>query len=171
MFDVELDELGMRTKVLLAFVALGAGWLALQTGVVEAVLALGLTSPTVAGLVVLAMLAYWALDELDDDDDATDVIRKTSERAENASKGFLDGTAALIMGVAAILMTIGMQAFDALLAFVDVASQLPLAFANVGAILAGIGGALGFLAAPEVAAIGVVLLIGALIARRRETRG
>lgn len=162
------EDLGMRSRVLLAFVALAVGWLALQTGALQAVLALGLASPTVAGLAVLGVLAYWALDELEDDDDATDVIGKTSDRAESASKGFLDGTSALVMGLVTVGGTIGLELFDAFAGFVDMALTVPLASAQVGATLAGIAGALGVLAAPEVAAVGVVLLVAAFVARRNR---
>lgn len=165
------EDIGARGKVVLAFVALAVGWLALQTGALEAVLALGLASPMVAGLVVLAILAYWALDELEDDDDATDVISKTSNRAESASKGLLDGTAALIMGGLAVASTVGLEVFDGLASFVDVALSVPLASAQIGTGLAGIAGAAGILATTEVAAAAAVLLVAAFVARRNKTEG
>lgn len=165
------ENLGMRGKVALAFVALGVGWLALQSGVVEAVLALGLASPTVAGLLVLAIIAYWALDELEEEDDATDVISKTSDRAESASKGLLDGTSALIMGLATFLLTVGTEMFDGIMAFVDVAMTVPLASAQVGTGIAGIAGAAGILGTTEVAAAAVILLVAAFVARRNRTEG
>jgi hypothetical protein len=160
------DEMSPRAKVLLAFFALAGVWVAVQTGVIQALLALGLTSPLFAGLAVLGLFAYWALDELEDDDGATDVISKTSERAESASEGFLSGTATLIMGVATVALTIGAQLFDGIAAFIDVALTVPLASAQIGTGLAGVAGALGILAAPEVAVTGVVLLVAAFIARR-----
>lgn len=166
-----VEDLGMRGKVVLSFVALGLGWLALQTGVVEAVLALGLASPTVAGLLVLAVIAYWALDELEDDDDATDVISKTTDRAESASKGFLDGAAVLIMGLATFALTVGTELFDGIMALVDVAMTVPLASAQVGTGIAGIAGAAGILGTTEVAAVAGVLLVAAFVARRNKTEG
>lgn len=165
------DEIGMRGRVLLAFVVLALGWLALQTGVFHAVLALGLTSPTVAGLLVLAVLAYWALDELEDEDEATDVISKTSERAESASKGLLDGTAALIMGIGTVGLTVGVELFDGVLALIDMAMTLPLASAQIGTGIAGLAGAVGLLAVSEVALVALVLLVAGLAARRHRMEG
>lgn len=168
-FGLFEDEMSPQMKVVLTIALLAVGWLALQTGALQAVLALGLASPTVAGLVVLGLLAYWALDELEDDDDATDVISKTSSRAESASQGFLSGSAALIMGVSTVGLTVGMDLFDGIMAFVDVAMTVPLASAQIGTALAGIAGALGYLAAPEVGGAALVLLIAAFVARRNET--
>jgi len=165
------EEMSPRTKVLLAFVALAGVWVAFQTGVIEALLALGLTSPMFAGLAILGLFAYWALDELEDDDDATDIISKTSERAESASEGFLSGSATLIMGIATVALTIGTQLFDGIAAFVDVALTVPLASAQIGTGFVGVAGALGFLAAPEVAAVAALLLIAAFVARRTSTEG
>lgn len=161
-------DLSPTAKVILALVALAAAWLAFQSGILQALLALGVASPTVLGLAVLALIGYWALDELEDDDDATDVIGKTADRAEGASRGFLDGTAALVMGVGAIVATVGTQAIDGLAAFIDIAMTAPLAAANVGTLFAVGASAMGYLTHPAVAVIGVGLLVAGLIARRRE---
>lgn len=163
---LNVRDLGMQGKLVLAFVALAAGWLALQTGAIEALLALGVGSPTVLGLVVIGVLAWWAFDELEDDDDATDVISKTSGRAEDASRGFLNGTSALIMGIVAVGGTVGMEVFDGLLSFVDVALTVPMASAQIGTAVAGIAGAAGVLATNEVAIIAAALLVAAFVARR-----
>jgi hypothetical protein len=165
------EDMHPRTKVLLAVAGLAALWVAAQTGVLEAVLALGLASPTVAGLALLAVIAYWALDELEDDDEARDVIDKTTSRAESASAGRLDGPAALVLGLVGIGLTVGTQALDFVAGLVDVIATAPLAAANLGTIAAGIGAMAGILASNHVVAIGAALLVLGLIARRRAMMG
>lgn len=169
----EDSELGMTAKVALAFAALGAIWVATQTGVLQALLALGLGSPMVAGLLVLVVMAYWALDELEDDDDASDVISKTSDRAESATQGLLDGAAALILGLVAIAGTVGMEVFNGLLGMMDLAFQFPaLGLAQVGTLATGLLGAAGALSPVMVGGIGIgLLVVGALARKRGETEG
>lgn len=166
-------ELGMTAKVALAFAALGAIWVATQTGVLQALLALGLGSPIVAGLLVLVVFAYWAIDELEDDDAASDVISKTSNRAESATQGLLDGAAALVLGVVAIAGTVGTELLNALMGTVDLAVQFPaLGLAQAGTVVTGVLGALGTLPPEVVAAVGIGLLVVGTIARkRRQTEG
>lgn len=166
-FDLFERDFSPTVKVILAIVALAAAWIAFQSGVLQALLALGVTSPTVLGLGILALIGYWAIDELEDDDDASDVIGKTADRAEGASKGFLDGAAALVMGVAAIVATVGVQAIDGLTALLDLAMTAPLAAANIGTLFAVGASAMGYLTNPMVVGVGIVLLVAGLIAHRR----
>lgn len=161
----ELPDWG---KLLLAFGALGAVWVGFQTGWLQALMALAVSSPTALGLIVLALFTYWAWDELEDDDDASDVISKTSNRAENATGGLLNSTAALVLGALAILGTVATQALDAGMAFVDVAVAMPFASVQLGTVGLGALGALGAIPVEWVIGGGLLLLGLGMITRDRD---
>jgi len=146
-----------RMKVALAVLAMLAAWLAFQSGMLAQV-----AGPIVAnagilsGVVLVLLLGWWALDEAEDDDDATDVIEKTATRAET-----------VILGAVAVLLTFGGNLLDLLGSLVELLAGGPLIASNLGAGLAGIAGALGFVSPEIVGGIVVVLLFAALIARDR----
>lgn len=168
MIGLVMKEMGQRSKIVLAFVILGGVLLGIQTGVLQAVAAIVAADPIILGFVVLGLLLWWALDEAEDDDDASEIISKTADRAERRSKGFLDGTGAVLVGLVAIAGTVGTQLFDALVGVAGGALTAPLAAANLGVIAAIGGSILGLVSGTQVLVIAVALLIAGLVARRMD---
>lgn len=153
-------EMSMPAKVLLVVAVVAAVWLGssmalLPVGVIAA------NSEVLMGLTVLTVLGWWAYSEAEEDDDVAEVIGKTSSRAESASKGFLDGTRALILGVVMVLVTVGGELMATVAGLTDIAGMAP---GVVGSTLAGgaaIAGTLGLLSfeAVVVLVVAIVLLV------------
>ncbi|MFB6128371.1 MAG: hypothetical protein ABEJ47_01285 [Halorhabdus sp.] len=162
-------DLGVTGKILIGFVALAVAWIALQSGVLTAIVALGVSSPTIIGLLFLVVVAYWAVDEAEEGDDAGDVIDKTTDRIERWTAGFIDGTTALILGGLGIATVSGAEVLGLLNNLVDVGAMAPMAAAQIGTILAGLGLGMGALTTPAFAALAVGFLVIGLVAKRRAS--
>lgn len=160
-----VSRFGARGNIVLGLLGLALVWVVVNTSLVASLsgpLAI-LTSnlQLFAGLAVILALAYWALDEVEEDDDVTDAVSKTSERAEEASAGFINVTTAVLGGLAAILVTSG----DALFSVIGEAPMLAGQFI-IG--LLGVGGAIGALPLGLVAVGALVVIIGSGIIREEE---
>jgi len=150
-----LNRLG-TTGTIASVVAVLAGlWVVLNTS-----LAASLAGPfavvtanlrLVAGLAIILAIGYWALDEVEQDDEFTDAVEKTGERASSASRGALNTTTVLLGGLATVLFGFGAE-------LVDILGQAPAMAGQFAIGLLGLGGAGGFLSV-EVVAVGVVLVI------------
>lgn len=86
----------------------------------------------------------------------------------DAGDGLLDGATALVLGVVAIVLTIGTQAVDLIAGLADFAAQSPLVAGQLATIGVGVLGALGRLSVTGVVVGGVALLLFAIVWRRRE---
>ncbi|MFC6785416.1 hypothetical protein ACFQFH_05665 [Halobaculum halobium] len=60
----------------------------------------------VIGATLFALIAYWAVDEGRDADDRVETVERVTDRAENATGGFLSGARALLLGFAGIGVTV-----------------------------------------------------------------
>lgn len=145
-------RLGPRGGVIVAVAAIALVWVVINTSLLASVAGplsiLTANSRLVAGLLVVGVFAYWALDELEEDDDATMAIQKTSERAADATGGFITVTRAVVAGVATVVLTAGDQ-------LVMVLTEAPMVVGQLTISVLGIGAAVGALP------VGV-LLIGAV---------
>lgn len=157
-----LKRLGPTGTVLAVVALLGGLWVVLNTSLAAAVAGpvamLTANLRLVAGLVVIGLIGYWALDELEDDDEFTDAVEKTGERASTASRGFINTTTVVLGTVATVLFGFG----DAL---IDVLGQAP-AFAGQFIIgILGIGGASGLLSVEVLAVLAVLVIIATGVAK------
>lgn len=160
-------EMSTPEKVLLGVVVLAVLWLAssmalLPVGVIAA------NGEMLAGLAVLAVLGWWAYSEAEDDDDVADVVGKTSSRAENASKGLLDGTRALILGAVMVAITVGGELFATVAGLVDIAGMAPGVAGSLIAGGAAIAGTLGILSLEAVVVL-VVAIVGLVAYSRQDS--
>lgn len=70
--------------------------------------------PTMLGLVLFALVAYWFIDEWRDADQASDAVKGAGERADAATGQFLGAVGALVFAMATIGMTVGQQIMETL---------------------------------------------------------
>lgn len=150
-----LKRLG-TTGTVGAVLALLAGlWVVLNTSLAAAVAGpfevLTANLRLVAGLVIIGLIGYWALDEIEDDDEITDTVEKTGERASSATRGALSTTSVFLGAVATVAFGFSGELIDLLGQAPAMAGQL-----LIGGL--GLAGAGGFLSV-EVVAVGVVLVV------------
>lgn len=162
-------DLGVTGKLLIAFAALAVAWVTFQSGVLPAMVALSVSSPTLLGLAAIALIAYWAFDEAEEGDDASDIVDKTTDRIERWTAGLIDGTTALILGGLSIAVVSGTEFLGMLNGLVDVGAMAPMATAQIATILAGLGLGLGALSTTAFVGIAAVFLVGGLVAKRRAS--
>lgn len=163
-----IEETTPRMRVGIAIAALAIGWIAFQTGALDALLTfVGSFGEVLIGLLVLAIIGFFAISEAEDDDSAGDVVGKTTDRLDDATEGLLDGVSALVLGVVAIVLTIGGQAVDLLGGLADLAGQSPVIAGQLATIGVGALGAVGRLSTTGVVIAGVALLLIGLIWRER----
>jgi hypothetical protein len=164
-----LEGRSMTTKVLAVAAIVALAWVTFQTTSVPtaALSALAGNTALLGGLAVLALFAYFAASEAEDDDGVEDVIRKTGDRASNATGGFLDAASATVLALAAVAMTVGMQLVEALGSTADLIASAPLVATNLAAGGLGIGAAMGLLGTEGVI-VGVLALVVVGVALRRR---
>lgn len=115
----------------------------------------------VIGLGLIGLLGWWVVSEADEGDSAADAIGKTADRAEDATDGFLEGTAAVILGGSAILLTVGQQVLD-------LAGIAPTVASNLLAVGLGFLGIAGVVSSTQFVAIALIALVVAVAIRRRD---
>jgi len=152
---VPLKRLGPTGTIGVVVVVLAALWIVLNTSLAAAVAGplamLTANLRLVVGLVIIAALGYWALDELEEDDEWTDAVEKTGDRASESTRGIINGTTVILGTVVTVLVTGG----DAL---VDVLGQAPAMAGQLVLGILGVAGAGGLLS-PRVLAVGAVVVI------------
>ncbi|MFC7047278.1 hypothetical protein ACFQH6_19385 [Halobacteriaceae archaeon GCM10025711] len=159
---------GTTQTALGGVVLLAALWVAFTMGLLAGPLAaLTANATLLVGVGALALLGWWVWDEVEEDDDLSSVVSKTGDRAERASRGFLDGMAAVILAVAAVAFTIGDVLLGGLAGFADQLVQAPLVAANLAGIGLGLAGIMGFLGANVYTIAALALLLTAMVIRRR----
>lgn len=152
------ENMSKQAQVLVGVVVAALAYVGLSMGMlpVEAITA---SSDILLGLAVIALVGWWAFSEAEDDDGIADVVDKTTDRAENASKGFLEGTSALIIGGVAVALTVGSELLGLLFGLVDIASTAPGVAGTIGAGIAGLAGMLGFLNVTTLAVVVVAIVL------------
>ncbi|WP_436924927.1 hypothetical protein [Halosimplex amylolyticum] len=155
---------GGRGYLMMGVLALAAVW-----GVVNTSLAASVAGPVhmvaanlrlFIGFGIIAMLAYWVLDEADENDDVSDALEKTSDRAADASGGFINVTRVFLAGLATIIATSG----DAL---IDMITMAPTIAGQVGIGLLGAGAGAGMLSVRMFAIIAVAVIVFSAILKER----
>lgn len=153
-----LSSMGTQSKVLLGAALLAVLWTASRM----ALLPLGVIAGNgdiLAGVAVLALIAYWAASEAEDGDGFGDVVDKTSDRAEEASRGFLEGMSALVIGAVAVALTVGSELLGLVFGLVDIAGAAPGVAGTIGAGLAGLAGMFGVLNTTTLVVVVVALVL------------
>jgi len=152
------NDLSKQMQVLVGVVVAAAVWLVASMGILP-VDVFTANSEVLLGVAIIAVIGWWAFSEAEDDDGIADVVDKTTDRAENASEGFLEGTSALIIGGVAVLLTVGSELLGLVFALVDIAANAPGVAGTIGAGLAGFGGMMGFLNVTMLAVVVVAIVL------------
>lgn len=155
-----VKDLSTQSKVIGAVGILALLWVASRTVALPVAMLAG-SADILLGVAVIGLIGWWAASEADDDDGIADVVDKTTDRAEDASKGFLDGMSALIIGGVMVLVTVGTEFMDLVFGLVDIASAAPGVAGTVLAGVAGFAGIAGFLNTTTfgVAIVAIVLVV------------
>jgi hypothetical protein len=132
-------RLGPPGGVVVAAAVLALVWIVVNTPLLASVVGplsiIKANGQLVIGLLIVGIFAYWALDELEEDDDATIAIKKTSERAADATGGFITVTRAAVAGVATIVLTAGDQLAATVVEAPLIVGQFAISALGVGAAL------------------------------------
>ena len=123
------------------------------------------------GLIVGGLFFYWFVEEADSDDAAADTADRVADRAADLFGGFIGGTGAFIVSMAAIALA----GLDQILFIVDLLITMFAGQPLVSVTLAGIGGIFGLAAtlglpAETAGLLIIVLLVSVALLRRRLVR-
>lgn len=94
----------------------------------------------IVGFLAVFLMAYWTFDEKDQSDSIGDTVERVGERATSATGGVVGAAGSLMVGIIAVLSTIGDELVMSLMEIASILGGDPVLAGGVATGFLGLGG-------------------------------